>query len=124
MKPYWNQIWTPEKWERAQAMRAADYHDTSIAKENELRAPGRWLAGVRSPLFVLEGAARGNLQDLKAMKAANSNPLIRFLPVPNKDHFSILAPANELIAERLTTKPALPANELLSDTDAGTISGR
>ncbi len=33
MKPYWNQIWSPEKWQRAQEMRAADYHDVTIAKE-------------------------------------------------------------------------------------------
>lgn len=33
MKAFWNQIWTPEKWQRAQDMRSADYHDVSIAKE-------------------------------------------------------------------------------------------
>lgn len=93
--------------------------DRSDSKEVALRAPIRWLDSVRSPLFVIEGAAeRGNVGALRAMAKATSNPAIRFLPIAGYDHFSVLAPANELIAKKIlgdtgqTTQIAMAASEL------------
>jgi acetyl esterase/lipase len=76
--------------------------DASNPKEAELRSPGRWLASVRSPLFVFEGTNEpGNIDSLRAMAGRSQNPLIRFLPVKGVNHFSILAPVNELLAAKI-----------------------
>jgi dipeptidyl aminopeptidase/acylaminoacyl peptidase len=75
--------------------------DTSNPKEFRLRAPVRWLSSVRTPLFVIEGTSQGNLASLQATARASTNPLIQFCPVLGATHFSVLAPANELIAEKI-----------------------
>ena len=77
------------------------HYDRSDPKETELRSPGCWLHSVKSPLFVMEGESSANATALQSMKAASKNPLIRFLAVPGVDHFSILAPANEVIAAKI-----------------------
>jgi dipeptidyl aminopeptidase/acylaminoacyl peptidase len=93
--------------------------DTSNPKEIEIRSPGRWLDAVRCPLFVLEGTGwSGNIAALRSMARASKNPRIRFLPVQGVNHFSILGPANELIAAKIladdgpTTRIAFTEEEL------------
>jgi dipeptidyl aminopeptidase/acylaminoacyl peptidase len=93
--------------------------DTSNPREIQLRSPGHWLHSVQSPLFVFEGTEDpSNIKSLQAMSRASTNPLIRFLPVSGVSHFSILGPANELIAgkilhdEGLETSIAFSAEEL------------
>jgi len=74
--------------------------DTSSRRELELRAPIRWLHSIKSPVFVFEGTRRpGNLDSLKAMARATTNPMVHFFPVSGADHFSILAPTTQFIAE-------------------------
>jgi acetyl esterase/lipase len=70
-------------------------------REIELRSPGRWLASIQSPTFVFEGTVQGNLDSLRAMARASSNPNVHFLPVPGMTHFSVLSPVTRLIAERV-----------------------
>jgi dipeptidyl aminopeptidase/acylaminoacyl peptidase len=92
--------------------------DTTNPKEFRLRAPVRWLSSVRTPLFVFEGTSQGNLASLQAMARASTNPLIYFYPVLGFNHFNILAPANELIAQKIlndvdpTTRIAITHQEL------------
>ena len=93
--------------------------ETSDPKEIELRSPGLWLKSVRSPLFVFEGTDEpGNLGSLKSMARASKNPLIGFFAVKGVNHFSILAPTNELIATEIlrdhgpTTNLAFSEREL------------
>ncbi|MBY0588122.1 prolyl oligopeptidase family serine peptidase [bacterium] len=70
--------------------------------DRKLRSPLYWLSGIRSPTFVMEGT-RGdsNVRSLKVMESANKNSRVRFFAVPGRDHFSILAPTNELLAEKI-----------------------
>ncbi len=76
--------------------------DTSNPKEIELRSPGRWLHSVRRPLFVFEGTERTrNLRALQTMAQASTNPMIRFFTVKGANHFSTLAPTNEIIAAKV-----------------------
>ena len=96
--------------------------NTSDPTEILLRSPGRWLPSVRSPLFVFEGTNQpANIDSLRAMALASQNPLIRFLPVPGADHFSILAPLNDRIAAKIlrdegkTTNIAFSPEELKPD---------
>jgi hypothetical protein len=52
------------------------------------------------------------------MAGRSQNPLIRFLPVKGVNHFSILAPVNELLAAKIladegeTTRIAISREEL------------
>jgi alpha/beta superfamily hydrolase len=101
------------------------YHDPSNPKEAELRAPGRWLDSVKSPLFVIEGVdGSSNIADLKVMQASNRNRMIQFLAVPGKDHFNILAPANELIASKILADTGAMMGILITDAEANALGGR
>jgi len=85
--------------------------DTANPREIELRSPGRWLHSVQCPLFVFEGTDEpSNIDSLRVMSRAPTNPLIRFLPVSGVSHFSILAPTNELIAAKLLHDEGLETN--------------
>ena len=78
------------------------YCDTNNDQEMQLRAPINWLHCVRSPMFVLEGADRGNWEgSIDVMDQSNTNPLIKFFPVSGHDHFSVIAPVTELMAKQI-----------------------
>lgn len=74
--------------------------------EVELRAPGRWLATIKTPTFVVEGE-HGNPLDL-LRQLASAAP-ITFHVERAADHFSVLAPMNarlaKLVAGAWTTSP-------------------
>ncbi|MDQ1922308.1 alpha/beta hydrolase family protein [Massilia pseudoviolaceinigra] len=82
-------------------------------REAALRSPGRWLASVRSPVFVIEGAG-GNIDSLLAMRGTTRNPQIRFVPVQGADHFNVLAPANKHIAQKILLDAGPDTNITLS----------
>jgi dipeptidyl aminopeptidase/acylaminoacyl peptidase len=75
--------------------------DTSNPRELELRSPGPWLASIRTPTFVIEGTAQGNIDSLHRMAQLSTHPKAHFLAVRDADHFNILAPSNRLIAEKI-----------------------
>jgi acetyl esterase/lipase len=75
--------------------------DTTNPREAQLRSPKNWLASIESPTFVFEGTVQGNMDSLRSMARSSSNPSIRFLAVEGATHFSILAPTNALIAEKI-----------------------
>ena len=51
---------------------------------------------------MFEGTARpGNVDSLRAMARASTNPKAHFLPVQGADHFSLLAPLTRLIAAKI-----------------------
>jgi acetyl esterase/lipase len=74
--------------------------DMTNRREVELRSPGYWLHSARSPVWVIEGRS-GNTDALRAMARSSKNPLVRFIKVRSADHFSVLAPANEIIAGKI-----------------------
>jgi len=75
--------------------------DLSNPQEVRLRSPGHWLDSIQSPVFVIEGTQKGNLDSLQAMERTNKNPKVKFLPVRAATHFSLLAPANRVIAQKI-----------------------
>jgi dipeptidyl aminopeptidase/acylaminoacyl peptidase len=95
--------------------------DTSNPKEFRLRAPIRWMNSVRTPLFVIEGAGQGNLASLQAMARASTNPHIHFHPVSGHTHFSILAPANNLIARKILEDVGPTARIAISPEELATM---
>jgi pimeloyl-ACP methyl ester carboxylesterase len=75
--------------------------DFTNTREVQLRSPGYWLHSIQSPVWILEGSERGNVESLRAMAQVNTNPLAHFIEVKGASHFSILAPTNELIAQKI-----------------------
>jgi len=76
--------------------------DVLNERERDLRAPVLWMHSVQCPTLVLEGTdGRSNIDSLEALEKASSNSLVRFFPVKGADHFSLLAPATKLIAQKI-----------------------
>jgi len=70
--------------------------------EVELRSPGKWLAAIRTPTFLLEGAVQpSNIDSLRQLARRNQNSRIQFFGVAGVNHFSILAPETRLIARKI-----------------------
>lgn len=69
--------------------------------EIALRSPILWLHCVKSPMYVVEGGNDGNWDAIEAMVKNNSNPQIRFFKAPRHDHFSVIAPFTELVAQQI-----------------------
>lgn len=74
--------------------------DKASEAERMLRAPWHWLPSVASRLLVIEGEG-GNIGELRAMQRINRNPRVTFHEVKGADHFSVLAPINDLIARKI-----------------------
>lgn len=85
------------------------------------RAPGYWLPSVKARLFVIEGTVDGNVDLLREMKEMDKkdgrNANIEFIEVSGLDHFSILAPANEAIARRITSDTGAATNIRLTSSE-------
>ncbi len=75
-------------------------YDVEDPGEARVRSPIHFLADVRSPTYVIEGAT-GNSEDLELLQAKSKNPALHFLPVADSDHFELLSPTNRLIAKKI-----------------------
>jgi len=74
----------------------------SNLKERRLRSPKYWLENVTTPTFVVEGSEQpSNADAIHTMDRLTDNQHLHFLAVPGADHFSILAPINGLLAQKL-----------------------
>ncbi len=74
--------------------------DVKDKNESHLRAPRGFLGGISCPAFVMEGGD-GNISSLIALRKRGRNKKITFLTVAKQDHFSILGPANALLAAKI-----------------------
>jgi hypothetical protein len=92
--------------------------DLTRREEIDLRSPVKWLAAVRTPTYVFEGAGRdSNIGELRIMSRANRNPLIRFHPVKGGDHFSIIRPITRLVAAKILADEGATSNITFSAAD-------
>lgn len=90
--------------------------DTSNRQEVELRSPQYWLDSVRSPVWIIEGT-EGNIDALQTMARATTNPTTHFIEVGGADHFSVLAPTNELLAQKILHDSAATGQLSLSEDE-------
>lgn len=74
--------------------------DASDDRESEVRAPAFWLEDIKTPTIVIEGGS-GNTWHLEIMRRFSKNPKVKFLKIPNGNHFSILFPTNKLLAKSI-----------------------
>ena len=80
---------------------------TLDARELRLRSPIHWLASISQPTYVIEGMTGvSNGDELEAICAASSNPLLRCIRVTGADHFSVLSAATPIIAAKLMSADA------------------
>jgi dipeptidyl aminopeptidase/acylaminoacyl peptidase len=99
--------------------------DQSNRREAEVRSPGRWLKSINSPVFVFEGTKEpGNPGELQTMKAASTNPKVQFYLVKGADHFSILAPATRLIADKLRRDDGPSCNLAFTESELNKLLGQ
>ncbi|MEP3480460.1 MAG: prolyl oligopeptidase family serine peptidase [Fuerstiella sp.] len=70
-------------------------------KEMNLRSPRSWLHCVQSPMYVFEGARQGNWSAIEQMANQNTNSKVQFFKVPGYDHFSVIAPLAEVLADQI-----------------------
>ncbi|NNJ24942.1 hypothetical protein LzC2_10040 [Planctomycetes bacterium LzC2] len=93
------------------------YHvPQDAADEAIVRSPGYWLNDVRTPLFLIEGEL-GNASSITELAEATDNPLVHTFIVPGADHFDVLAPANEAIAQEIVADDG-PTCEIALSVDA------
>lgn len=70
--------------------------------EMHYRSPINWLHCVKNPMYVMEGAIDGNWEGaIDVMAEENTNPNIKFFKVNGHDHFSVIAPVAEKLAEQI-----------------------
>ncbi|HSI82831.1 MAG: alpha/beta hydrolase family protein [Candidatus Methylacidiphilales bacterium] len=85
-------------------------------KENSLRSPIKWLHGITSPTFVIEGTG-GNIDSLRAMRSATTNANIHFLEAPKQDHFTVIYPVSALIASKIEADTGAKCNITMSEAE-------
>jgi dienelactone hydrolase len=93
-------------------------------REIALRAPGVWLHSIRVPVFVMEGQSQGNVTELLAMTEMAQkvkNPLVQFILARGANHFSILAPANQLIAQKILRDEGTATNMSITDYELNAL---
>ena len=103
----------------AQYRAAVNMSDT---REVELRSPGKWLHSIQCPTFVFEGTD-GNADSLQTMANANSNPKARFYLVKRASHFSILAPVNKLVAQKILADTGADTNVSFTEAELNKLFG-
>jgi dipeptidyl aminopeptidase/acylaminoacyl peptidase len=92
--------------------------DTSNAVEVQVRSPGYWLSSIQSPVWIIEGES-GNIESLKAMQELNKSPLAHFIAAPGVSHFSILKPANDVLAKKIVQDTGESSNISLTAAEIG-----
>ncbi len=74
--------------------------DQKNEEEFRMRSPVHWLDNIKNPVFLIEGSD-GNSENLKTMLKASENERIKGYIVDGADHFSVLAPATNLVARKI-----------------------
>ena len=96
--------------------------DPDNKAEMALRRPIDWLASVKRPIFIIEGADGPvtNIDELRAFEKVNTNPMVRFVIIHGANHFSDLAPANRAIAAKILTDSRPQATFTLNEANVRT----
>jgi pimeloyl-ACP methyl ester carboxylesterase len=76
--------------------------DLKDAREWRLRMPLRFLPAINCPTYVIEGSKPpGNLDELRILSKASTNPLLHFRAIPGGSHFTIIRPTVAEIAANI-----------------------
>ncbi len=86
-------------------------------QEVRMRSPIHWLHGITKPTFVIEGADDGNDDSLKALQRRSTNSKVQFYLVGDRSHFSVLKPANRVIAKKILADRGASCNITLNEKE-------
>lgn len=89
------------------------------AEELALRSPVLWLKSIHTPVYIIEGDG-GNIRSLEAMKEQPHNAFAHFITVKGATHFSVLAPSNHVIAEKISQNMGSTAEIHISEDELQT----
>jgi dipeptidyl aminopeptidase/acylaminoacyl peptidase len=99
-----------------------DYKDK---RELILRSPVVWMRTTQSRLIIIEGAARSsNIDSLRKMASLPHNDKVEFHEVPDLNHFSVLAPATKMIADKLKGDVDPAGKVEFTDADFANLKGK
>jgi dipeptidyl aminopeptidase/acylaminoacyl peptidase len=71
-------------------------------REHTLRSPAQWLSSARGEVFVIEGKDQpSNIAAVEYMQRNSQSSAVHFITLTGASHFSVLAPANEVIAKQI-----------------------
>ena len=98
--------------------------DASIRREWELRAPALWLHCIESPVFVFEGGDEGNVQSLDIFQELSTNSNLHVYRIEGTTHFSILAPVNRLLAQKVLGDTGPTCNITVTNDEVKAAVGR
>lgn len=90
--------------------------DTDIEEEYIMRSPIHWLDNIKSPTFLIEGRD-GNSKNLERMLEASQNDNIQGWVIEGADHFSVLAPATRLVAQKILADTGKTPNITLTQEE-------
>jgi dipeptidyl aminopeptidase/acylaminoacyl peptidase len=91
--------------------------------EFDLRSPILWLAGIKSPTFVFSGTGSPSNQDsFQALAQAQNSPATHYLLVPGATHFTLVGPANQVIAQKILQDTAATPNIQFTNDDIAAIA--
>jgi dienelactone hydrolase len=77
------------------------YCDPEDSWEMALRSPIFWLHCVQSPMYVFEGEEGNWYGSIDLMVERNTNPQVQFFMAPGHDHFSVIGPLTERLAQQI-----------------------
>ncbi len=80
------------------------------------RAPVRFLDAIAKLTFIIEGED-GNAKAFAAMRAATTNPNVRFHLVPRANHFTVLGPVSTMIAKQIRNDTGPTSAIALNDAE-------
>jgi pimeloyl-ACP methyl ester carboxylesterase len=88
--------------------------DVADRQELRMRAPKLWLGSIQVPTVVIEGTQEGNLDSLEEMARLNQktfkNAKLQFQPIQGATHFTLLAPTNAYIAQKILSDTGTASN--------------
>jgi len=96
--------------------------DPTNPRELYLRAPINFLGSITKPTFVFEGTrSPSNIAALHLMARKSASPNAHFYAVENHTHFSILAPVNALIAQKINADTGATCNIAFSTEELAAL---
>ncbi len=91
------------------------YCDPDNEAEMRLRSPIYWMHCVKRPMYVIEGDQGNWHGSIEFMAAANTNPNLHFFRVDGHDHFTVIAPVAELLAQQIIDRKIKLTKKLLAE---------
>lgn len=76
------------------------YNSENI-NEMLIRSPAYHIGDVKSNLMIIEGAQDGNADSVHLLKSLSKGLPVKAIVLDDYDHFSVLSPANEIIADKI-----------------------